>query len=180
MLSLQFSGRRILSQGAPPTSPPCFTLSAATTLLEAPPNVRALRTRAAVIYAVGCALSVFWAVSADLFMDNALGATAQVAATDDGTTYLTVRNDADFPWSQVRLEVDGRYFYRLPSVPAGGQIDARVSDFINAYTLPRPTGLFYWERVAERPDPERAPVHHMPRRLVIEAEQATIELVLAP
>ena len=177
---MQFSGCRILSEHRFAPVPARPRLSAATQLLDAPPNVRALRTRAAALYALGCLLSVLWAVSADLFMDNALGATARVDATEEGTTYLTVRNDADFPWQNVRLEVDGRYFYRLPSVPSGGQIDARLSDFLNAYALPRPTGMFYWERVAERPDRTRAAENHTPRRLVIAAEQATVELVLAP
>lgn len=142
------------------------------------PDTRRLRVRATVLYAVGCLLSVAWGLSADLFLDNALGASASVQSTPDGRTFLLVVNEADFTWQDVRLEVDDRWFYRLPGVPPGGQIDARLADFRNEYALPRPPDMFYWERVDAPAEQATAPLDHQPRRIVIAARQGQVELVL--
>lgn len=131
------------------------------------------------LYALGCLLSVAWGLSADLFLDNRLGASATLQSTSDGRTFLLLVNEADFSWQDVRLEVDDRWFYRLPAVPPGGQIDARMADFRNEYALPRPSDMFYWERMGGPDVPTTAPGDLQPRRVLIEARQGEVELVLA-
>lgn len=175
--SLQFPDGPVPSNHAsnPPTRAP---LVATTHALQPLPDLRKLRIRATVAYAIGCLLSVVWGMSADFFLDNELGASASLQATADGNTFLLVANEADFAWQDVRLEVDDRWFYRLPSVPPGGQVDARLADFLNEYTLPRPRGMFYWERVGAPIDPDRAPADLRPNRVVIASRQGEVRILL--
>lgn len=144
--------------------------------MSALPNAKALRVRAALIYLAGCLLSVLWALSGEWFMENELGADVRLGSTSEQSVYVTLRNEANFAWNDVRVSADGQYFYRIGSLAPDAQIDARISDFEYVYRLPRPTGLFYWERVGESREAERAPATYAPAEIVIETREGRVEV----
>jgi hypothetical protein len=136
------------------------------------------RRRAALLYAFGCLLSVFWGVSADLFMPNPLGAVTSLAQTHDGGAYLSLSNTSETPWTDVKIEVDSAWFYRIDRVPAGSVIEARIADFHNVYGLPRARDLFYWERIGVEREPEEPPHGYSPSRVVLTAGGEEVRVTL--
>lgn len=112
---------------------------------------------AIVAYGLGMALSLLWGLSYDLFYDHGLQAEVRVGATGEGSTFVSVRNGSDVEWRNVKVEADGTWFVRFESVPPGEQRDARLREFENAYRLPRPERVFFWEQVAGQPEPFHAP-----------------------
>lgn len=144
------------------------------------PTSRFARARQAMIaaYAAVCLLSVLWGLSGGIG-DNPLGARVAFGQTGEGTSFLTIRNEAVFTWHNVTIEVDGRYKVRFAAVPPRSNVDPRMSDLANVYRLPRPVGVFDWEAVRPTPPPgETATPGYRPQRILITCDEGEHELTI--
>lgn len=124
-----------------------------------------MRLVAYVAYGVGMALSLTWGISYDLFYDRGLQGEVRLGATAEGSTYVTVRNGGRADWNDVKVEADGAWFVRFDTIQAGAQRDARLREFENAYRLPRPGGVYFFEQVGIPPEPDFAPADLRPSRV---------------
>lgn len=121
------------------------------------------------------AISLFWGLSYDLFYDRGVQGEVRAGATSEGSTYVTVHNFGRTDWHDVKVEADGAWFVRFDAIPAGTHADARLREFQNAYRLPRPTRVFFWEGVAGEPPPDFAPARLRPERVRVTCDLGTFE-----
>jgi hypothetical protein len=136
---------------------------------------------AVVAYAVASVGSVAWGLSGGTAPDNPLAAQARWDATEFPT--LVVTNLSDEDWTRVRAELDRRYYVELARVPRGQSVAVSASEFRDGYVLPRPDGMFGYERTMRRaPEPERAlPPGYAPAEVRVVAEQgAAVARLAAP
>lgn len=141
------------------------------------------RARRGVIvgYAVWCVLSVIWAFSAGLGGGRGLGAAVTLGNTAEGSIILNLRNDGRTDWTDVKVTVDGRFFVRVPTFEARTQQHPQMRELRNAYALPRPLDLFFWESTgAAQPPSDTAPATHRPGQVVIECAEGRAERAPEP
>jgi hypothetical protein len=129
-------------------------------------------------YAVASLLSVAWGLSGRTTPDNALAARATWDASEFPA--LVVTNLSNTDWTSVRAELDGRYYIEIPRVPRGQSVAVSASDFRDGYVLPRPDGMFGYERaMARAPVPDRAVApDYTPTEVRLVAEQGSAAPVL--
>lgn len=142
------------------------------------PTSRFQRARVILVasYAVICLLSVLWGLSGGIG-DNPIGARVAFGQTSEGTSFITVRNDAAFAWHNVRVEADGRYVTFFANVPAKSNVDARLHTMTNVFRLPRPDGVFAWEAVRPTPPPDEfAAPDYRPESIRILCDEGEHEL----
>lgn len=126
-------------------------------------------------YVVACVLSGLWAFSG-VTGSNELGAHVGTGRTGEGSVYFTVRNGSSFEWTNVRIDADQQWFLTRERVGAGEQMDARMRELQNAWRVPRPIGLYFWEVGATDTAPSRhAPPGYAPETITIRSDQGTIE-----
>lgn len=142
----------------------------ATTPPEDPKATRLKRVGVAA-YVFATLASVGWGLSYDLFYDHGLGAQLGAGATGEGSTFVTVGNAGGLDWTGVKLVADESFYIRLPDLAAGDRADARMREFGNAYRIPRPRGVFFWEGVGVEPEPDFASSTFTPRRVRLVTEQ---------
>ncbi len=127
-------------------------------------------------YVAICLASAAWAFAGGS-SDNALGARVGVGQTNEGTTFIAVRNDSAFAWHDVRVEADGRFVARFDLIEPKANVDVRLRSMSNVYRLPRPTGLFLWESAATAAPPApHAPPGYVPDRIRVVCEEGAHEL----
>jgi hypothetical protein len=134
-----------------------------------------IKLGAVVIYLFGASLSIMWGVSYDLFFEAGLRAAVAVGETSEGSTFVTVANNGSVEWTNVKIVADGQWFVRLDSISSGAQTDARLHEFENAYRLPRPHDVFFWEQVGPEPEPIHAPATYRPSRVSVSCDQGVVE-----
>ncbi len=138
--------------------------------LPASPYAR-MRLAAFSVYGFVALVSLLWGLSYDLWLNAEIGADVRLGATREGSTFIAVRNGSGIDWTNVKFSADGAYFFRLESLPAGGQTDARLREFENEYRLPRPNGLFPWESVGIPPESFGAPTDYRPSTITISCDE---------
>ena len=134
-----------------------------------------IRIGAVAIYLLAASLSIAWGISYDLFFEAGLRAEVGVGATGEGSTFVTVANNGPIEWTNVKIVADGQWFVRLDSISPGAQTDARLHEFENAYRLPRPSNVFFWEQVGPEAEPTRAPANYRPARVSVSCDQGAVE-----
>lgn len=143
-------------------------------LASIPPTQR-IKPSAIAVYLLGASLSIAWGISYDLFFEAGLRAEVGIGATSEGSTFVTVANNGPIEWTNVKIVADGQWFVRLDSLAPGAQADARLWEFENAYRLPRPMGVFFWEQVGPEPEPIQAPSDYRPSWVSLSCDQGAIE-----
>lgn len=136
------------------------------------------RARRAVIvaYAVWCVLSVLWAFSAGFGGGRGLGAAVTLGNTAEGSIIVNLRNDSRTDWTDVKVTVDDRYFVRIPRVEARSQVHPQMREMNNAFALPRPTSLFFWEATGAASAPsDLAPAAHRPEQVMISCAEGSVQ-----
>lgn len=127
------------------------------------------------VYVAACIASALWAFSG-VTGSNELGAHVGAGRTGEGSVYFTVRNGSSFEWTNVRVDADAQWFITRDRVGAGEQFDARMRELENAWRVPRPVGLYFWEVGATDTAPRAfAPAGYAPGTLTIHTDQGTIE-----
>lgn len=130
---------------------------------------------AVLIYLFLALLSVAWGSSYDLFYEAGLRADIGVGQTAERTTFVTVANNGPIEWTNVKVVVDGQWFVRVDSLLPGTQTDARLAEFENAFRLPRPANVFFWEQVGPDPEPSFAPADYRPTTVEVRCDQGAVE-----
>ncbi len=134
-----------------------------------------IRIGAVVAYFVATLLSVAWGSSYDLFYEAGLRAEVGVGQTGEGSTFVTVANNGPIEWTNVRVLVDDQWFVRVPSLSPGAQTDARLHEFENAFRLPRPPNVFFWEQVGPEPEHSFALPSYRPSVVEVSCDQGVVE-----
>lgn len=134
-----------------------------------------IKLGATAIYLFGASLSIAWGISYDVLVEAGLRADVRLGATGEGSTFVTVANNGPIEWTNVKIVADDQWFIRLETIAAGAQADARLWEFENAYRLPRPSNVFFWEQVGPEPEPIRAPSNYRPSRVSVVCDQGAIE-----
>ena len=131
---------------------------------------------AVVFYLVACVGSIAWGLSGRTGPLNALSAEVRWDAEADFPS-LAVTNSSGDDWTDVRFVLDDRYYHSIERVPKGQTVAISASQFEDGYLLPRPDGLFTYERGLSRPQrPERAvSFNYRPRRVLVVTEQGEAE-----
>lgn len=142
------------------------------------PKANRLKRAGLAAYIVATVASVAWGLSYDLFYDQGLGAQLGAGATGEGSTFVTVGNAGSLDWTGVKLVADESFFIRLPDLAAGDRADARMREFGNAYRIPRPRGVFFWEGVGVEPEPDFASTTFAPRRVRLVTDQGEASATL--
>jgi hypothetical protein len=136
---------------------------------------RTMRIGAISVYAVWAGLSVIWALSGGTSA-NPIGAVVRAGHAAEGATYISVRNASSEPWTAARVRLDNQWLLEIGDVAAGASADVQVVNFVNAFALPRPTGLYFWEDGAAPPAPPLyAPATYAPSTIMIETDQGHVE-----
>lgn len=106
---------------------------------------------------------------------NILGAAVVMTQGSEGSIYLSIRNDGPNDWTNTEIDVDGRYVLHLGDVPSGTVKDVRAVELISREQIPRPGGLFGWERGARNAFPApRADLRYQPRSVTIQCAEGTV------
>ncbi|MFT6399285.1 MAG: hypothetical protein ACJAYU_004050 [Bradymonadia bacterium] len=134
-----------------------------------------IKIGAVVVYLLTAFLSLAWGSSYDLFYEVGLRADIGVGQTGEGSTFVTVANNGPIAWTNVRVLVDGQWFVRVDSLPPGAQTDARLREFENAFRLPRPPNVFFWEQVGPEPEPSFAVPNYRPSTVEVRCDQGAVE-----
>jgi hypothetical protein len=133
-----------------------------------------LRLIVTALYMVLMALSLVPLISLGA-TGNILGASVVVTQGSEGSIYLSIRNDGPNDWTGTEIDVDGRYVLQLGDVPSGMVKDLRAEDLISREQIPRPAGLFGWERGARNAFPApRADLRYQPRSVTIQCAEGTV------
>ena len=134
-----------------------------------------IKIGAVAIYLFVASLSIAWGISYDLVFEAGLRADVGLGATGEGSTFVTVANNGPIEWTNVKIVADGQWYVRLDSISPGAQTDARMREFENAYRLPRPPNVFFWEQVGPEPEPAYAPPNYRPSRVRVSCDQGAVE-----
>ncbi len=107
--------------------------------------------------------------------DDRLGMAVVITRGAEGSVYINLLNEGPGDCTHAELDGDGRFFTELGTVPVGSRIDLQVSDLINREQIPRPAGLFSWERGAEEPFPgSGADMLYVPARITTRCDQGEV------
>lgn len=120
------------------------------------PDGRRLRIVGLATYGLIAVSSLVWGLSGAV-QGNALGAFVTAGVSTNGTGFVSVTNDGGRTWPQARIQVDGRWYLPTEDVVPGRQVYAIADRISDSWALPRPTGLFDWERTAAREAPGASP-----------------------
>jgi hypothetical protein len=126
------------------------------------------------LYVVLSIASAVWAMSAVGRVGNALGALIELRSGDGGTQTLVFDNRSDADWTGVNIIVDQRYVLTLDRFAPGEPMLLSMDEFEDGYRLPRPLGMFEYERVnaAQGYPPSTAPTRqHHPSRVRLVTDQ---------
>lgn len=134
-----------------------------------------IKIGASLAYLFAALLSVGWGASYDLFYEAGLRADIGVGQTGEGSTFVTVANNGPIEWTNVRVLLDDQWFVRVDSLPPGAQTDARLREFENAFRLPRPPNVFFWEQVGPEPEPSFALPGYRPSTVEVRCDQGAVE-----
>jgi hypothetical protein len=92
-------------------------------------------------YALGCyGLIVAGSLGAQLYSSNALSAYVRVQPVElPALTQIFVRNDSGKEWKNVKVTLNGIYYYERTELPPGGHILLPVNKFAIYDALNKPT-----------------------------------------
>jgi xanthine/CO dehydrogenase XdhC/CoxF family maturation factor len=106
---------------------------------------------------------------------NLLGAAVVLTQGGEGSVYINLRNEGPRAWTHAELDVDGRFVLSLGNVAAGSRLDLQVSELTNREQIPRPPGLFSWERGASQPFPgSLANMRYVPTRITVSCDEGEV------
>lgn len=122
---------------------------------------------------MGAILSLAWGLSFDLFYDHGIGAEIRTGSTGEGSTFLSLRNSGTSSWTNAKVVADDAFFVRVDRLGQGHSTDARLSEFANAYRIPRPLGVYMWEGIGSEPEPAFAAATYRPESVTVIADEGT-------
>lgn len=106
---------------------------------------------------------------------NLLGAAVVITRGAEGSVYINLRNEGPRDWTHAELDVDGRFVTNLGTVSVGSRLDMQLSDLTNREQIPRPPGLFTWERGASQPFPSpNGDMRYVPTRITVTCDQGEV------
>ena len=117
-------------------------------------------------------------MSGDGGPDNELGANVQWVESSDGFSSLSITNQSKDSWTSVRVMMDRRYFHLVDEVRGRQSMALTMRDFEDGYQMLRPSGMFFFERYAERPELRRVFTNFHPSTVRITSDQGELEVDL--
>ncbi len=129
---------------------------------------------AVLVYLAIATMSVLYGVSGGTGPANELG--AEIAWDAEGAGRLVVQNRGDDDWSEVRVDLDGRYYAEREGLGHGETLTLTGQEVLDGYELPRADGLFEYERLYPRPARPVAglPDGYSPRTVTLRAAQGAV------
>ena len=123
------------------------------------------------VYAVLAIVSIIWAVSGAT--SNPIGARISAGVAAEGSTFVGLRNQSGAEWTNVIVIADG-YYWTTDLIDHRESVAPRLADFASTSFVPRPFGMYAWERVGTlEPTPQFASSDHRPADVAVFCDQGS-------